>query len=838
MSRVPQASSSRPTVKTTLAPPTSRSRAPSPSKPSAAPSTPLTPRVRTKSIPKSPSKSTRRPPPEEEPLVPKTPVSIRAAIALKRAEAKKAVARPNASGGGLGFDNFDNLEDAIPGATSTQKEEDDNLDLGRWSVKETIERARSTGSINLVSRSLPCLPSALFEIHLGVKPDALKSVPEEPSISSSEAPGRRPGQREGPAWFEAQDLQVLKAWNNEIIEIQHEISLFGSLKTVDLHQNKISALPNTFADLTALTNLDLSHNSLTSLPVNIFALPTLTSLNLSHNALVALPFGDPFSGSSRASRTQTRSSGGFFGRVITRATSPLPRLLSLDVSFNKLTASAVDHKNLPCCLSKVDLSSNPIAEGNSESSALMRSFGVLRQLKELRLANADIGDDAFPLTLLSGEDSQKFSSLRILDLEETRASAEAVKAALAGLQQSLSFDMTVDEPAQGTVRVTVGKKVLKEAWEIEAERRTMNRGGRSPANAVVQGMTSRPQPEELVKEAWEIEAEQGLLTEGGRRRARAAAAAAAGSSTTTIGAPPSEPKRNSLLGVGRPSTPSGSPVSAVNLGIPQYYHTVTQTLTLPPLAPPTRSHNRSFSLAVSALGPSTTSGKTDIALPTPSLPIAAISTQSFAQTLKILVLSNRKLDLSVSLPSCPGDMNSGLIPTLEELVLDGCGFGDNVSVTHQAEGGRATPPKSSEAILPLLTRLFPSLRTLDLSYNSLTSAALQKDVLTDLIMASSQDALVIRKGLRHLRLRGNRITDLDGFQEAAGIFKGHRAVPDWKLEELDLRDNEISKLPAELGLLPLDVFLVDGNVFRIPQRRVWEREGTKGLLSWLRGRLE
>ena len=26
--------------------------------------------------------------------------------------------------------------------------------------------------------------------------------------------------------------------------------------------------------------------------------------------------------------------------------------------------------------------------------------------------------------------------------------------------------------------------------------------------------------------------------------------------------------------------------------------------------------------------------------------------------------------------------------------------------------------------------------------------------------------------------------------------------------------------------------------FRVPPRRVWEREGTKGLLSWLRGRIE
>jgi len=92
--------------------------------------------------------------------------------------------------------------------------------------------------------------------------------------------------------------------------------------------------------------------------------------------------------------------------------------------------------------------------------------------------------------------------------------------------------------------------------------------------------------------------------------------------------------------------------------------------------------------------------------------------------------------------------------------------------------------------------------------------------------------------LKHLRLRGNKIAELDGFQGLAEQFKGNRDVPNWKMEELDLRDNEIGKLPAELGLMPLDVLLVDGNVFRVPARRIWEREGTKGLLSWLRGRLE
>lgn len=86
-------------------------------------------------------------------------------------------------------------------------------------------------------RSLPCLPSALFEIHLGITPDPLKSVPSEPCIgTTADTPAKvsRSGRGDGPSWFDSQDLTVLKAWNNEIVEIQPEISLFGSLKTVDV----------------------------------------------------------------------------------------------------------------------------------------------------------------------------------------------------------------------------------------------------------------------------------------------------------------------------------------------------------------------------------------------------------------------------------------------------------------------------------------------------------------------------------------------------------------------------------------------------------------------------
>ena len=132
MSRIPQLSQ-RPTSKV-RAPAPAHSRIGSPSKLSA--SSPA--RLRTKSNPQTPSKSHRRPASEDEPPVPKTPISIKEAIALKRAEVKRAEAKASSS---RGFDDFEGM-DAAP----TKRVEEDIVDeLGRWSVIETIERARSTG---------------------------------------------------------------------------------------------------------------------------------------------------------------------------------------------------------------------------------------------------------------------------------------------------------------------------------------------------------------------------------------------------------------------------------------------------------------------------------------------------------------------------------------------------------------------------------------------------------------------------------------------------------------------------------------------------------------------
>ncbi|KAG6841487.1 hypothetical protein C0991_010675 [Blastosporella zonata] len=720
------------------------------------------------------------------------PLSIKEAIALRRAEAKKAQSKINPN-------DFLSLEDASPVPVPQKKEEDV---LGRWPIRETIERARST---------------ALFEIHLGITPEPLKLVTNEPVLpptDASDAP-RRKGRADNPSWFEAQDLLVLKIWNNDIVEIQHEISLFGSLKTLDLHQNKLIILPSTIADLTALTTLDLSHNALTSLPDNIFALPALTSVNLSDNALTTLPFNAPFASSSSTSRAKQAVSGSFFTPSITRASSPLPCLLVLNASNNKIPANAIDLQ-LPMSLTKVDFSRNPLGIDGTRCQPLLQGLGALPRLKELRLEGAEIGDGAFPPKLFS---SPPFPSLDILDIGETQVTRAALEEALKEMKQEITYDLTTDDPPPGVTRVTVGKKIVKEAWELELERRekirrathadfddwqipekpkpTTSTSMRKPG--VVVASTPHKPRGEIVKEAWEIEAEQGLLTEGGKRRARAAAAAAA----AAVNKPQVE------LGLGSPSdAPDRSPKlssSGPSLANPQYYSQNTQTLTLPPSSPPTKfaAHTRTFSLATPAKSSSPLRSD-DIAVPTPTLPLSVIVNQSFAQTLRVLALVNRRLDKSFALPSVDGQ--DSFLPHLEDLSLEGCGLSDLVQVTRQAAGGVSIPPRSSEKILPLISKLFPSLRTLDLSYNALTSVSLTTDDLSGLILTSPG-----RHGLKHLRLRGNAISTLDGFHGLSEAFKGNRRVPEWKLDELDIRDNEIGKLPAELGLLPMDIFLVDGN---------------------------
>lgn len=97
--------------------------------------------------------------------------------------------------------------------------------------KTDIQIRILSGNLNLNSRSLTCLPRFLFESHLGITPDPLNLVPN----SNDTSPQDQQVKSTIPSW-EAQDLSSLKAADNAILELHHEVSLFGGIKHLDVSE--------------------------------------------------------------------------------------------------------------------------------------------------------------------------------------------------------------------------------------------------------------------------------------------------------------------------------------------------------------------------------------------------------------------------------------------------------------------------------------------------------------------------------------------------------------------------------------------------------------------------
>ena len=527
--------------------------------------------------------------------------------------------------------------------------------------------------------------------------------------------------------------------------------------------NRLASLPDSFADLTSLVNLDLSHNALTALPPHLFSLPALSLLDISHNALTALPFYMPFDSPTRPPVPSRHSSDFFSAPEIVRATCPLPSLASLDASHNKIVSSAIHRDALPQNLRSFNLACNPLGD----VAELLVSLSALAQLVDLRMPRCDIDDTSFPASFLYSANRPTFPKLTILDLEETRATQAAVSRAFSGLTQAIDFEASITDACTvptGILAVTVGKRIVREAWEIEADRHVQRlREKRSAVN-----LGGIPTPELPQPLAQPVDVEQGLLPEDARSHSRV--------ETTQHEA--QDPGTDAMA-----VSPHTTPV------LRRYWDPRTLTLTLP------RSPGRPMRYDAGA-------ATVDEMLPRATLPLALIATQPLAETLRTLELRGRRAEPAFVLPT---SNSQPLLPRLETLNLEGCALSDAIPGASIAEGGP----------LGVLAQLFPGLRNLELGYNDLTGALMTRGVLEQLFFAGKGG----RAGLRRLGLCGNKIEELYGLRELARVVFGVDATKDgvelgtkWTLEELDVRENSITGLPGELGLLPLDLFLVDGNL--------------------------
>ncbi|KAF8313664.1 L domain-like protein [Clavulina sp. PMI_390] len=629
--------------------------------------------------PKPPASSRKpaapNPPPAQEPspengFSASVGLSIKDQIAARRAAMKKAgvTSSTSSSGGSVGsrkasstfsssLKGGSGLGDwAEPALSEGPSEGADDI-FGRATVRETIMKAMHTGNLNLMSRQLTALPTSLFTLHLGITPAPLSGSSGE-TMPDDDAPT-------GIHRWEAMDLTVLKVGDNEIAELHEEIVLFGALKNVDLHKNKLSTLPASFGELVSLTHLDISHCSFTSLPSILSTLPALVSLNVSHNSLSSLNLAFPPADAQSESRlSQFRDAPLYSTPEIQKAGRPFEALQTLLLCGNKLTAAAIEPlENLPRSLVKLDIDKNPLVNsGAGGVISLLSALAMLPALKELQMRSAGLEDLTLADFPSPTSSTSSFPRLEALDVGDNDWLTEAcVRRSLLASRPAESIQVgthmdvlrAAASPSSPTsVKLVIGKHVVKEAWELELERRQPGRKA-AVASAPSNG-THDEKPNAVAAKAGDDD-EWGLPGFGKKevRVRRNAAASGRALPSQAYGREPEEEislpttntqasKDDSTLSTDakESSAPTTPDVAAGGLKSPldKYFDSRTRTLTLPSAIP---QRGRGFGAGHAQ----------DMAVPQQTFPHATIiSHHAWVRDLRTLVLSNRRVDAGFLLP--------------------------------------------------------------------------------------------------------------------------------------------------------------------------------------------
>ncbi|KAJ8984627.1 hypothetical protein NQ317_009855 [Molorchus minor] len=84
-------------------------------------------------------------------------------------------------------------------------------------------------------------------------------------------------------------LRTLDISDNKFLVLPNEISRFMQLKHLNLSKNKLAKVPDCIGALTKLETFNLSHNNLSTLPRTLSNLINLKQVNLSNNHLKEFP---------------------------------------------------------------------------------------------------------------------------------------------------------------------------------------------------------------------------------------------------------------------------------------------------------------------------------------------------------------------------------------------------------------------------------------------------------------------------------------------------------------------------------------------------------------------
>ncbi|CAH1772444.1 unnamed protein product [Owenia fusiformis] len=136
-----------------------------------------------------------------------------------------------------------------------------------------LKSARKSGQLNLSNRELGTVPDSVWRINI--------DVPEETKNVTLDNQDER--------WWDQAELTKLILASNKLTELSNDVNLLPALVVLDIHDNEISSIPPTIAELRNLQRLNLGHNKLTELPECMSSLVNLSLLHVEHNQLSHLP---------------------------------------------------------------------------------------------------------------------------------------------------------------------------------------------------------------------------------------------------------------------------------------------------------------------------------------------------------------------------------------------------------------------------------------------------------------------------------------------------------------------------------------------------------------------
>ncbi|EGU11051.1 Leucine-rich repeat-containing protein 40 [Rhodotorula toruloides ATCC 204091] len=677
-----------------------------------------------------------------------------------------------------------------------------------------------------------------------------------------------------------EELEFLDLHGNLLSSLPASIGYLENLTSLSLASNGLTAFPLPLLNLRNLRDLSLASNRITTLwPVDWRA-----ALDNALKPPEASPSATPESAEKKATPLALPSLPADFPKT---SRAPFPRLTSLSLSNNPLDHSTFleDGFELPPRLVTLELASC----GLTDSALPPALLGSLSDLKDLDLSRNELSDELFSPSLFpDNSDSRLFPALESLDLSLCPIdSLETVEEFFTRRVRRPITYVGVPEVVENLIKNEKRKNgrrigVPADLPEGEEDGREVRVLVRECMLRLEQGRRRAkfpPTQTSLARERERVEqdklpAPEYVAKPAPTPRARPRSPSpppspspAIPSSTAVALAPatPSTPSRRRPVTLedweaekaeSEVETPEGSP-PPYSPRSPSPARTSARQPSPPalPSAVPGQVEADAADEAVALIASVYTSaqGKTAVSLtsrslaslPTPAcgsgptaltsathvdlsrnlltvLPLRSLKTWGWNRSLRVLNLSCNRI-AALELLSASLKQSIPFFPALDTLDLSSNYLPSTVTSPFQDNS-------ESQPLLSVIAALAPSLSTLSLRQNRLTSVS----GISAFLLPSMPSA----RGLKTLDLGENKIVDLGELCEVAQRIE-REGKGGWRCEELDLSMNEIKQqLPPTLGLLPHSLIIhLQGNVFRFPKREVYENAGARQVLPWLRERL-